>query len=116
MTRTIIAGLLILGGASCTSWRPLPVQPATYINEHKPDSLWVQLQDGAVCVLTRPSVVLDTLTGIDAGAYRHIPLKNVAQLRTQERSVGKTTLLITTIAVLSAATIYFGLNSDNTTP
>jgi hypothetical protein len=81
---------------------------------HDPATVWVQLRDSSTLVLGRPRVFLDTLRGVNAGAYRNIPLRNVVRLRAEERATVKTALLITALVAGVVGTIYWGVTSDRT--
>ena len=116
MLRPMIAAILTCTVTCCTNWKPVPVQPETYIRTHHPESIWVQLQDSSAFLLGRPRVSLDTLRGIDAGTYRRIPLRSVARLRAPEPAVARTALLVTFAVVASAAVIYWAASSDRTQP
>ena len=116
MRRTIVAGLLIFTVTSCTSWKPVLIGPENYIRTHNPESIWVQLQDSSTFVLGRPRVFLDTLTGIDAGKYRHVPLRNVARLRAAEPAVAKTALLVMAGVVTVATVYWWAASSDRIQP
>jgi hypothetical protein len=115
MLRTIVAGALIIAMTSCTSWTPISIAPASYIRMHDPEAVWVQLQDGSTLVLARPRVMGDTLRGITAGAYRNVPLSQVARLRAQEPARKKTAVVVGVSVVLAAGLIYMLAHSDRIT-
>jgi hypothetical protein len=116
MLRSIVAGILIVTLTSCTTWTPVSMSPTHYIRMHDPGAVWVQLRDGSTLVIVRPRVFGDTLRGINAGAFRNIPLSDVTLFRAQEPSKAKTTLLIAALVVGTAGFFYLATNSDRMTP
>lgn len=116
MLRTIVAAILIVTLASCTTWQPVSVSPTSYIRAHDPDKIWIQLGDGSTLVFSRPRVIGDSLRGITAGAYRNVALTNVKEMRAQEYSKKKTAIVAAASTVFLVGIIYLLANSDRTTP
>ncbi len=114
MLRAIAAGILLFTVTSCTDWNPVSISPESYFRTHNPESVRVQLQDSSTFVLERPRVAQDTLTGIDAGVYRHVPLKQVVRLRAPEAAVARTALLATVSVAATAAVLIWAINGDHT--
>lgn len=116
MLRTIVAAILIVAMTSCTTWTPVSMAPANYIRMHDPEAVLVQLQDGSTLRLGRPRVMGDTLRGINAGAYRNVPLSDVTRLQAQEPARKKTAIVVAASAVFLVGIIYVLATSDHTTP
>ena len=116
MLRTLIAGLLILTVTSCTTWRPVPIDPEGYIRTHNPEFIWAQLADSSTLTLKRPTVVLDTLRGISGGAYRRIPLSSVVRLRAEEPDGSKTAAVVAVSVAATALFVYWVATSDKVQP
>jgi hypothetical protein len=58
----------------------------------------------------------DTLRGINAGAYRNVPLSDVTQLQAQEPARKKTAIVVAASTVFLVGIIYVLATSDHTTP
>ena len=114
MLRTIVAGILLVTGTACTSWKPVSMLPERYIRMHDPEAVWVRLQDSSTLVLGRPRVFQDSLRGISAGTYRNIALKDVVQIRAEEPDKRKTRALVAASALVVAGFIFMAANTDRT--
>ena len=112
MRRTIVAGILAFTAASCTSWKPVLIQPDRYIRSHGPDAFKVRLRDGSRFTLRRPRVFLDSLRGVNSGYYRNVALEEIVGLQAEEPSTPKTVALIVVGAIATAVFIDIAGSSD----
>lgn len=91
------------------------MSPTNYIRSHDPGSVRVTLQDGSILVVGRPRVFEDTLRGITAGAYRNIPLGDIARFEAQEPSKSKTGMMIALGVAFAVGVGLLVANSDHVT-
>jgi len=112
MRRIIAAGLMTLVASSCTTWKPVQTSPARYIGSRTPESVRVRLRDGSTCLLGRPTVAGDTLRGVEGGAYRDIPLSDVAEMEAPQPDKGKTALVVAAATLVFVGSIYLAATAD----
>jgi hypothetical protein len=105
MRRIALTGLL-LAGAACTSVKP--VQPAEYIPQHKPSTVWVTYTDNSYVPVDNPTVVGDTLKGTWAGLQEPvtIPFSQIQTVQAKMPNKKKTVMLFTVVGLAAAGVAY----------
>lgn len=87
--------------ASCTGWRIQPVAPAEYIRTERPDRVRITRTDQTTVEVFAPVLVGDSIRGLPSEkAIRPImiPLEEATQVAIRKFSIGRTALLIVTVA------------------
>ena len=110
---TVGSVLLSTQVVACASWRTEQVSPAQVVAERHPQTVRVTRSDQSRIVLTKPTIVGDTLMGVQ-GATRlgegqgfHIPLADIRLLETRRMDPGRTIALL--VGVPAAAILTFAL-------
>ena len=114
----LIVILASAGPAACTSLRR--IEPGDYIAKNGPDVVWVTYPNKAVVPVAEPSVVGDTLKGLQKGTSRplSIPLDQVQSVEARTPDHTKTILFVTGLGIVWVSSVYFiwvsqaGPNSD----
>jgi hypothetical protein len=109
LNRIALAGLLfgVAGVGACTTLRR--VQPAEYFARNSPEVVWVTHTNNTVVPVAQPEIAGDTLKGIWQGTQRPvaIPLDKVRSVQAKARDDMKTAVLLTTLGVAFASSVYF---------
>jgi hypothetical protein len=105
MRRLALTGLL-LAAAACTSVRP--VQPAEYIPQHNPETVWVTYTDKSFVPVDHPTVVGDTLKGMWAGLSEPvtIPFSQIQVVQAKMPNKKRTVMLFTVVGLAAAGVAY----------
>jgi hypothetical protein len=98
----LVVGVGVIGG--CRSVRP--VQPAEYFEQNSPAVVWVTYADNSVVLVADPEIRRDTLRGMLQGARVKIPLSEIQSVRTSVLDRTKTAVLLTTLGVAAASSVY----------
>lgn len=91
-TRLGLVSVLLLAG--CQSWRASSLGPERLIEEERPASIRVTLEDGRVATLTDPTLVSDTIVGTGAGGIQRTAVSEVQGLEVRRTSVPKIAALV----------------------
>jgi hypothetical protein len=97
---------LLLAGAACTSVKP--VQPAEYIPQHKPATVWVTYTDNSYVPVDNPTIVGDTLKGTWAGLAEPvtIPFNQIQTVHAKMPNKKKTFMLFGVVGLAAAGVAY----------
>ena len=110
-----LAACTLLSSAGCVAWRPRATPAAQLLAAEPQDVIKVATSDSAKGILVfQPAVHGDTLTGhpSEAGIQRlTIPLKDITQLSTRYRHLGKS--LLAGLAIIGGVLVYALLQSLN---
>lgn len=74
MVRKAMAAVLLCSTAGCSSVRPLTA-PSSFIQQHRPDEVWVADTNGEVIRLAGPTVRGDSLVGLVDGASQPVAVR-----------------------------------------
>jgi len=102
----LLLTLASAGPAACTSLRR--VEPADFIAKNGPDVVWVTYPNKAVVPVAEPSVVGDTLKGLQKGTFRplSIPLDQVQSVEARTPDHTKTILFVTGLGIVWVSSVY----------
>jgi hypothetical protein len=119
MRRTTLAVLTVAHLSGCVAWRPQNVGPRELLAANPQEVIRVATADSAKgIVVYQPRIVGDTLTGhpTETAILRlAIPVRDVTQVSTRYRHLGKT--MIAGMAIVGGVLVYGLLQSLNgTTP
>ena len=119
MRRLFSAILAASALTSCVAWRPQPgVTPQQLLAKKPEDVIKVATHDSTKGFLVyQPKIVGDTLMGhpSETAIFRMaIPVKDITEVSTRYRHVGKT--LLASLAIIGGVAIYGLLQSLNSTP
>jgi hypothetical protein len=105
-TRVVLVAVL-LGSAGCASLQRV-ADPAKFISEAKPELVYVSYRNRAFLPIAQPHVRGDSLHGTLQGLTYQIavPLSHVERIDAVQRDNKRTTLLIASMGVVSAAGVY----------
>jgi hypothetical protein len=82
-------------GSSLKSWRVQPPPPAQVVSEQHPKRIRVSRADNAKIVVMNPSVIADSLVGVDAAGRRvALPLTQVTQVEVEKTNGAKVTFVV----------------------
>jgi hypothetical protein len=99
----VLLGAAGVGG--CTTVRSVP--PSEYLADHNPPIVVVTYTNNTVVSIREPEVRRDTLRGTLQGARIKIPLSEIQSVQASVRDRTKTALLLSTMGVAAASSIYF---------
>jgi hypothetical protein len=105
LNRVPLAGLL-LAVAGCTTVRS--VQPAVYIPQHSPATVWVTYHDNSLIPVAQPRIVGDSLMGTWQGLQEPvaISLTEIQTVQARMPSPKKTALLFTVLGLTAGGLVY----------
>jgi hypothetical protein len=91
--------------AGCSSLQRVPLD---YINEGKPDLIYVANSYGVVTTVQSPTLSGDTVYGVVSGQNRSVavPLRQVESIKTMKFSTGRTVALVGAAAAATALVVY----------
>jgi hypothetical protein len=103
--RQVIGLTLVVLTPGCTSWRASDRPVPQCLAEEKPELVRVVFaQTRETLVLRRPSLVTDSLVGVDSVKKRvAVPLTDIAALELRRTDAGKTVALVGTVTILLVA-------------
>jgi len=82
-------------GSSLKSWRVQPPPPAKVVTEQHPKRIRVSRADSTKIVMSNPSVIADSLVGVDAAERRFaLPLTQVTQVEVEKTDGAKVTFVV----------------------
>lgn len=107
MPITRVPLVVLLGAVGCASIRPLQ-DPARFISEASPRTVYVTHKNGALLTITQPRVSGDSLVGIWQGVSEPLalPLDQVQQVEAMQRDKTRTRFLIAGVSVLTVGMTY----------
>lgn len=112
-TKGILAAVLLLPIAGCTTLRPISA-PDQYIAQSSPERVYVLRGDNSMSVIDEPAVVGSQLTGRFAGTVvqAEVPLSDVSEVRVRQSAPAKTALLAGGIGVGVGMIVFLATRSD----
>ena len=116
--RRILASLIAICGAACTSWNKVGPTPAGYLETHRPEKVRLTRLDSSRIDLRAPRLRGDSVLGIVGGGLAvtdtarqvAVPLHDVYFIEVRQFSPGKTMLL--TLAVIASLCVIGCSNSS----
>jgi hypothetical protein len=111
---TSIVLLLAQLTTACGSWRVPPVSPQDFMAHEHPNRIRVREQGGGTHVLSDPHLAGDTLTGLEKGQERRIPMATVDEVAVRRFNVLKTVGLIVLIPAVVIGTVAIIMCSGDT--
>lgn len=112
---TNIVLLLAYVSSACSSWRVPPVSPQEFLTHEHPDRIRVREQ-GGTHVLSDPRLAADTLTGLEKGQERRMPIATVEEVAVRRFNVFKTVALIVIIPAVLIGTVAILMCAGDTGP
>jgi hypothetical protein len=92
-TRVVSSVLLAAQAAGCSSWRVEQVSPEQLLRDRAPAEVRVARADGTQLILGGPRISGDSLTGVNGGIPRGVPLGDISTIATRHGEAGKSVLL-----------------------